>query len=123
MKGAIQVKVVPHAEQRYDTIGDWQIDPHTQNITFKVSRLGHPISELAVIVHELVEAFLCRLHGISDIDVDRFDFAWGDAEGEPGAHPDAPYHLQHMLAEQVEHALVEACGMDWQEHEAMCDVS
>jgi hypothetical protein len=68
-------------------------------------------------LHELVESFLCLKDGVSEESVTKFDVEHPELE-EPGDHPDAPYHKQHMVATQVERTVCEATGIDWDEHNA-----
>jgi hypothetical protein len=67
---------------------------------------------MLVAIHELVEVFLCAAQGVTQKQVDRFDFSHQD-DDDPGEHPRAPYHLQHMLAMSVEIALAVALKVKW----------
>jgi hypothetical protein len=73
-------------------------------------------NETLVVVHELVEAVLCKEAGVSQREVDEFDMSFerhrkpGDLS-EPGDDPKAPY--QHQAASWFEKALAEKLGVDW----------
>ena len=45
----------------------------------------------------------------------------GKDSDDPGAMPDAPYHAQHMRAEQVEKQVAEWLDVDWAEYNAALD--
>jgi hypothetical protein len=117
----ITIETIPHASQRYPTVGDWMfIEPNELRI--RVSEMGDWRKEAAVAVHELVEAILCRNDGVSEAAVDAFDRSFDpepDAfNQEPGDDPGAPYHRQHCFATAVERMLIAALGVSWVEHEA-----
>jgi hypothetical protein len=127
----IVIDFIPHQAQRYDTLGDWFIDTSPtkeQFLHINVSQLGQEMSELAIAVHEIVEAVICLQDGITDEMVDQFDFAFdaGQKAGqiwpneEPGDSPDAPYYEQHQLATRIEREVVASVGMSWREHEQNC---
>lgn len=107
----IHIDFIPHKAQRYDTVGDWFYEPHG-NLYIMISN-DHPeyldpkLQE-AVALHELTEALLCGHAGVTQGDVDSFDFEWEQLNkpGEPGESPDAPYHDQHMAADIVERVFI-----------------
>jgi hypothetical protein len=104
--------------------GDWWSHDHDE-FTIHVLETMSPESQLAVAIHELVEAYLCRKHGVTDEMVCAFDDKY-EAEREQGKHKDndepgddpaAPYRQEHMMATHVERAVCHAIGLSWQEHE------
>lgn len=110
----IRVSTIGHKEQRYDTVGDWY-DLDSQAIV-KVSNLGDSKMEFCVAVHEMVEQYLCREHGISDEEVSAFDKAHLD-HPNPGDLKEAPYHKEHVVASMVEMLLVKELGINLEEYE------
>ena len=112
----ITIEIIDHLEQRYPTVGDWQITPDGLRIT--VSKLGDFFEESCVGVHELVEALICIKRGISQFDVDKFDMEFekkrlaGNLD-EPGDSPDAPYKKEHFFATNIERLLTAELGIDW----------
>ncbi len=122
----ITIETIPHGEQRYPTVGDWQWITPTE-LLIRVSEMGNPVYEAAVGIHEAVEALLCQQDGVTQAAVDRFDMAYerdrppfgipGD-DGEPGDDPAAPYHRQHCFATAVERMLIAALGVPWAEYDA-----
>lgn len=104
----IIIEVVPHNTQRYNTIGDWQWFGETLQI--KVSDMGDWRKEMLVGIHELVETLLCKKSGITEEEVDNFDLSHPKLH-EPGDSCLAPYHIQHMVAIQVEEILIDKLGI------------
>lgn len=115
----VVIEFIPHADQRYDTCGDWLYDGAT--LTIRVSRLPDARYQQMVAVHELAEALLCNLDGVSQAAVDAFDMGPGAALDEPGDSPDAPYHAQHQTATEIEVRLGAAMRVDWNRYAAAID--
>src|SRR2546430_2513030 len=112
----ITITVVPPAEMRYATVGDWQ--RKADRIVVTVAQSGDSRSDLLVGLHEAIEAVLCDAHNVTEKDVDAFDFGWkNDATyDEPGDDPAAPYHSEHVLATIIERMIARELGMTWEEH-------
>lgn len=113
----INILVIPHAEQRYNTVGDYWVDE--EGVTqVRISDFGNPFYENLVLTHELIELTLCQKAGITIDMIDTYDFAFeqnrtpGDAS-EPGDDPAAPYYEQHQFATKVEKEMAEKLGVDW----------
>lgn len=117
------VTTMPHARQRYATVGDWVADGRGHLRHIHVSELGNEDYHFLVAMHELIEAHLCLKRGVSQHEVDAFDMAFerdrdlGD-ESEPGDAPAAPYRREHRQAENIERQLADLLGIDWQAYEA-----
>lgn len=117
----IILSVVPHAAQRYDTVGDWTWNG--DRLEIRVSKeVGKTRQDFValVFVHELTEAMLCRRDGVPESVIDRFDMSY-PGSGEPGDDPSAPYHREHQAAEHVERALAASLGIDWRSYERALD--
>jgi hypothetical protein len=112
----ISITTIPHAAQRYPTVGDWVWSADGETLTIAVSKMGSRRFEALVAVHELVEALLCREHGISTEAVDAFDRTYS-GDGEPGCAPDCPYRREHTEATVVEMHLAVAMGVDWNDYD------
>jgi hypothetical protein len=119
---AVVVDFIPHQEQRYDTCGDWWFD-NTGTLQIRVSILPDERMMQAIALHEQVEALLCKASGIEEVAVMEFDLAFekyrepGNTD-EPGDHPTAPYHFQHVIATNFERTFLAAAGISWAQHEA-----
>jgi Mn-dependent DtxR family transcriptional regulator len=113
----IIIKSIPHNRQHYETVGDYWRDKNG-TLQFRVSQFGNEYEQLAVILHELIEAFLCQKRGIKWKRIDKFDKKYeknrkeGDLS-EPGNDPKAPYYREHRFAENLERQLIHELGIDW----------
>jgi hypothetical protein len=112
----VLIETIPHAEQRYKTVGDWYEDDISH---IKVSALSDPKREFLIAVHEFIEYGLCIFAGISQVEVDEFDMEHEDeqAEVELGDLAEAPYRKQHCLATAVERMLAAELGVVWNDYE------
>lgn len=108
---------------RCDQCGDWNYTDKVIIVTVRDDL--PPKSQLAIAIHELIEAYLCRENRISDQSVCAFDQKY-EAErkegkhgenDEPGDDPRAPYREEHQIATFVERAVCHALGISWKEHE------
>lgn len=142
MRMIIDFKVIPHSEQRYDTIGDWAWceDPSTcpfqgnygdGTLHIRVSDLGDPRYSLLVFYHELGEALMCRQEGVTQEQVDKFDMEYEKArenanleaapcgcpfQDEPGDDIHAPYHPYHVAATDAERAMARVLQVSWEDY-------
>ena len=118
----IVIETVPHSEQRHPMIvGDWVWESNG-DLTIKVSDMGNWQYEVAVGLHEAVEALLCKQNGVSQTAVDQFDLDYErdrllGFDDEPGDDPTAPYHREHCFATAVERMLIAALGVSWADYD------
>lgn len=122
----IQVKIIPHAEQRYETPGDWIYNSDNDVLFVFVSSLDNWMLESLIGVHEINEAILCIARGINEKDVTAFDM-WYEAQRiaknpecqfEPGDHKKAPYRKEHFFATNVERQLAAELNVNWEDYDA-----
>lgn len=119
----INIKTIPQAEHRYETLGDYW-DDESGATQVRVTNLVNEDSEFLVAVHELVEQWLLKKAGIREIDVQNFDIMFEkeraaglhDEYAEPGDDSRAPYSTQHFQAEVVERCIAMILGVDWKKH-------
>jgi hypothetical protein len=117
----VVIEEIPHAEQRYETCGDWWVGSDgTWHV--RVSNTGKWQHAVLVAVHELIEMALCRERGVTEDSVTQFDLDFEAArpEGntdEPGDDPSAPYQKEHQFATTVELLLAAELGVKWREYE------
>lgn len=106
----IIIKFIPHAQQRYNTWGDyWYSDPQTLQV--RVTVLEDWRHSFALAIHELFEfGVAVLLHKTRIEDIDAFDKAYRGAD--PGSNPKAPYHAEHMQATEAEELFYEASGYE-----------
>jgi hypothetical protein len=107
------LKTRPHAFRDYDTVGDWAFGSKT--LLVLASELGDPKMEACLLIHELIEALLCKFSGVTQKEVVEFDIKF-EGDGEPGANPKAPYHAQHMAAEAIEKYVADILKVDWESY-------
>lgn len=118
----IQLRTISHSQQRYPTVGDWEIG-EDGSIVISVSDMGNEDYALLVAAHELIEVWLCRKRGISQQEVDAFDIEYENnrPEGdfsEPGNDPRAPYQKEHQFATKIERELAKELGVKWRQYNA-----
>lgn len=104
----IVIDFIPHEAQRYDTLGDWTWDDD-ETLRISASEDDGEDAAFLVALHELTEAWLCRKAGITQEDVDAFDFAYA-GDGEPGEQPDCIYRVEHRRAALVEMMVAQFLG-------------
>jgi len=118
----IRIISVPQHLIRSSQVGDWWYNEN--EIAVHVLETLSPESQLAVAVHELIEAWECRKRGITDKDVTAFDdhYEAERKEGkhgeydEPGDDPRSPYRREHAAATHVERAVCAAINLTWTTH-------
>lgn len=116
----ITISVIPHTQQRYDTIGDWKLTGSSLRIS--VSDTGDGRANACLAIHELVEALLCAARGISTDVVDEFDIRGpGASLDEPGDDPRAPYYNEHQVATLIENHLRTELRLQSAEYELFCE--
>jgi hypothetical protein len=119
----INIETIPHNEMRYDTCGDYWVDSQGV-IQVRISKMN-PIFEWFVLLHEMVELFLCKIQRIDFKKIDDFDIKFEkdrkrglhNETEEPGDHPDAPYNRQHCMATSVERMLCAYLGVHWKKYD------
>lgn len=104
----ILIETIPHSEQRYPTVGDWQWtqvkvlgrsgfpadDKLVPTLHIKVSEMSDWRHEALVAIHEAVEALLCKYAGITEQEVDDFDKVF---EAKKPCNPDGrPFSLMQL---------------------------
>lgn len=115
---SVSITVVQPNLMRYRTVGDWQVSGGA--LAIQVADTGNWKYNILVGVHELVEVILCVNDGVSEKKVSNFDLAH-QADDDPGTHPKAPYHKQHLIAMSVEMMLAALLGVKWRVYEDKLD--
>jgi hypothetical protein len=121
----IIIDIIPHEQQRYPTVGDWQYG-EDNSIYIKVSDTFNWQFNALVGIHELIEAMLCKNRGIREEEVTEFDIEFEDTResntsSEPGDHPEAPYHNEHVFAMCLERLLAHELRVNWEQYEEILD--
>lgn len=119
----ISIKVIPHDQQRYPTVGDYWLNPDG-SLEIRVSESGNWKYDALVAVHELIEVLQTESAGIKEPESMAFDQlfereceAGQHGDEEPGDDPRAPYREQHIFAECVERLLAQRLGVNWSEYD------
>jgi len=118
----IVFKAIDHKDHRYDTVGDWFVDGDIQH--FRVSKMNS-VYEFLVLIHEMIEWFLCKQHGISEESVTAFDLQFEERrklglereDAEPGDDRKAPYHKEHRFATKIEKLVARALRVSWKNYD------
>lgn len=139
----INIKTIPHSEQRYPTVGDWVwtpvivVDPAKNPTVIQCDVLDITVSdmnnwkyEFLVAFHELAEVMLCKEREISQESVDGFDIAFEKlrqlapviiGNQEPGNMVSAPYNKEHLSATSIEKYMAVELGVSWDDYEKVVD--
>lgn len=124
----IVIEIIPHAEQRYPTLGDYWIDDDG-NWQIRVSDIPDLRSQIGIALHELFEMGAVVHKGIPIEAIDAFDMMF-EKEREEGKHPEdaepgydrrAPYWSDHFNAEMIERHFCTHTGLIWNQHESNCE--
>ena len=124
----IKFEVIPHASHRYETVGDYWWDNQENDTGFlnvRVSVMSDWRYVALVFFHEVIEALLCKLAGVREVDIKAFDEMYGaereegkhTIDEEPGHDDRAPYRKQHVIAESLERVLAIFLGVDWRSYD------
>jgi hypothetical protein len=111
--------IVPK-NMRYRTVGDWFLNVPRDYLVIQVTDTGNWKYNVLVAVHELIEAILCLHDGVTEKQVNKFDLEHQD-DDDPGTHPKAPYHKQHLIAMGIEMTLAALLGVKWRVYEETLD--
>ena len=114
----INIKFIPHEEQRYSTCGNYWKDKNG-NIQIRVSILNNKNMENLVALHELVECLLIYERNIPEESITLFDIAFDESGslGEPGDSKESPYRKEHFFATSLERLMAGELNVDWNDYE------
>jgi hypothetical protein len=113
-RNRISIKTIEHSLQRYNCLDDWRI-LYNEDLDVIVSNTGLLEYNALILIHGLIEAVLCNIHGITTEQVDKWDLKCKD--DDPGMNPKAPYHSEHMDAIAIEKIVCCMFGLDWKQYE------
>ena len=113
---------VPKQIIRSNQVGDWTYGQEL--LVASADNSLNEDSQFAVMIHEIIECYLCRKRGITDQQVCAFDNLFEKErligkhkeDEENGDDPRAPYRKEHQAATFVERAVCHALGLKWDEH-------
>lgn len=105
-----------------ESAGDyWR--PRQELINIRALELGNPDYEFLIILHEIIEEYLCTKRGIKETDIQAFDqkFSEEGGEGEPGDDKRAPYYKEHQFATKIEKLMATQMGIKWRDYSRAVD--
>lgn len=111
----ISIKTIPISTMRYLTCGDYFQTGEGQDV-FLIAECGNRKYEALISIHEIIEKFLCESDGVTNEQIDKFDFDFA-GKGEPGDSQLSPYRRQHCIATGIERILCAQFGIDWVEYD------
>lgn len=119
----IHIRTIQHEAQRYQTPGDWYVD-EKGDLQIRVSNLDNEDMEFLIADHELQEAKLCLARGIDEKEIMDFDIEFEEQRmqgifskaEEPGLHANAPYRLEHQIANIIEGIMMNELAVDPEEY-------
>lgn len=117
MRRIVEISVVEHSKQRYDTCGDWKFEDGVLKIY--ISDLKDERYNFLVAIHELIEAVLCDNDGITTEQVDTYDMNHQDDKLGSDCfsdHPNSPIFLRHGDALSIEWLLARLMNVDWKDY-------
>lgn len=130
----IYIDTIPHADQRYPTVGDYwtarsattasgqsgqsYLNTGVEAQIIKISEMGNIDYEFLVAIHEAIEQHLCHKHGVEEEAITQFDIQYehdrpASNTQEPGNDTRAPYYHEHQFATSIEMQIAAALGVDW----------
>lgn len=118
---SINIKTIPHREQRYPTTGDyWRDADGIEQV--RISDVGNADYEFLVALHEFIEWYIAEKRGIAEEGISAFDVQFEEEiknglhapHAEPGLDSRAPYRREHVFATEIEKRVAEELGIDWE---------
>lgn len=115
----MQYTIRTRKDMRYPTSGDYYFVG--DNCFVDVKEQINPDYELLIAIHELIEEYLTRKNNINEPDILKFDLEFEEErkqglhtqEDEPGHDIRAPYHKQHVFAENIERLIAQELNINW----------
>ena len=102
------------------TGADWWWDDAGDLQVRVASELEDWRERLALAMHEVAEALMCKYNGVTVAQVDEFDSKFKDGneiDVNAGDESDAPYRLEHTYATAIERVLTGVLGVDWKAYD------
>lgn len=117
----ISIKTIANDQHRPGISGaDWFWNGEG-DLEVRVSKMSDWRFEMALALHEVAEALLCKYNGVLQSSVDDFDMEWElnnpNSKIEAGDQPDAPYRREHGFATAIERIFASEVGLDWKAYD------
>jgi len=117
---SISIDFVPLHLQPYKTLDDYRITSQEvgpEILQVLITDTGDRRSNLALLIHALVEQYRAEEDGVSIQEIDDWDFSHLDSD-EPADEPGCPYQKAHSDAMFAEMTLCASLRLPWAEHES-----
>lgn len=117
----------------YLTVGYWywSLPNNKGTLHVEVQKLPDWRFELAVWLHECIEALYCKIFHVTTEECDKFD-DWMEDEYESGripesfeggCHRDCPYHWGHQAGIVLEYLTIYGTFASWKKYERSCNAA
>lgn len=119
----VMVFVIRSEFQEYRTAGNYK-ELCDGTIVYLITKQVNKDYEFLILIHEMVEFHLCKMRGIKEKDIDKYDKYWeirkenglAIAE-EPGNEKDCIYAKEHRFSENIERQLAHEMSKVWKEYD------
>lgn len=123
----ILIKRIDQKEHLFTTIGDWRFD-EKGDLIILVSKMSDWRYEATVIVHELIEYFICKNLNVTLEQCDAFDSLFEQEyklgiqplTAEPGFDKRCPFHKGHLFGSFMERIMITILGASWKSYVEEC---
>ena len=121
----ITVKFLDYKDMRYPTVGDYEM-VEGDILEFRIAKSGNSIYDRIVLIHEMGEQLMSEFKGVTNEQIDEFDFAYekNRPEGnmdEPGDDPNCPVQIEHSIMTAVERILCACMNIPWKTYNDAID--
>lgn len=107
---SVRIKTVKPGKLPYNRVGDWHWEG--ERLEISVQDMADRRHEWLLVCHELIEAFLCLIAGVSEESIDQFD-----KEHDGQWIPAGPGYREHLTATGIESILASITGVNWDKYE------
>jgi hypothetical protein len=123
----ITIEFIPQYDQRFTTQGDWWETADTLQV--RVTQCDDWRYQVPVLMHELIEFFWCKAHGVTTEECDAFDvlFEQEYEDGkwnrtvEAGFDRRCPYRGGHKWGHKFERLTCWMLRVSWMKYEEYMD--
>jgi hypothetical protein len=107
---SIRIRTIKPGSLPYNRVGDWHWNGETLYIS--IEDRSDERHEWLIAIHEIIEAYLCKIAGITEESIDTFDKA-NDGKWVPGG----PGYREHLASTGIESILAAITGVNWDKYE------
>lgn len=111
----IIIQDVPKKDIPRGDVGNYKITPEA--FVIEVASMQDWRYEALLGLHEYIESLLVHHKGIDFKEIDD----WDEHNDRMGSDPNAPYHKEHVFAENIERLFAECLGVNWEEYDKAID--